>query len=139
MATRGCRGVVRAKLDTSTGSAVAIGSLTDWSYSEQADELDSSVMGACAVSAEAGAVKTSLDISAFWDPTDSTQGIFVIGSKYVMEIYPGGTTTGLVFYRTDSNGATLLSNSISANGVNGIVGRSMTLTVNGSLTATTVA
>lgn len=136
--TRGCRGVVRAKLVGASGAAAAIGELTDWSFSETAEELDASAMGACSTKAEAGAVKSNADVSAWWDQDDSVQGIFAVGSKFVLEIYPEGTASGSNYYKTSTAGATLLNHAVQGNGVNGLVARSMTFGVNGSMTATSV-
>lgn len=135
--TRGCSGVVTVST-TSGGAYTAIGSLTNWSFDETAEEIDTSVMGACTKSSIAGAKKTSIQIDALWDGDNAQQALLTVGAVVFPRIYPEGVGSGANFYRAPSGGVTILGRSTNGNGVDGVVSATFTATVNGAMVATAV-
>lgn len=133
--TRGCNGVITAST-TSGGTFAAVGRLTGYSFTEESSPIDSSIMGSCAVSEEAGPVKTSVRIDSQWDGDDAVQALFVVGNKIHLKVYPEGTGSTANFYKTPSGGMTVLGRSIEAN-VNGLVTMSFNGTVNNATMTTT--
>lgn len=136
--TRGCFGKIYVKTAGATSSTVQLGRLTRWTLNETANEIDSSEMGSCVASAEAGSDKVTMQIDVNWDTsTGNNQDILTIGSKIFTEIYPGGNGSGSDYYKTPTGGATVLQIDRSAT-IDGLVVASYQLTVNGSMTATSV-
>ena len=138
--TRGCSGVVRVAA-TASGTATtgsALGFLTDWSFNQQSEQIDASVMGSCAKSFVAGAVKTDCHIDGLWDGDNAIQTLLAAGSTVHLRIYPEGIASTANYYKTGAAGAVVLSAERKANGVDGVVGFSSDLAVNGLMTATAV-
>lgn len=136
--TRGCFGKVFGKATSTTGAATVVDEVRSWSYEETAEQLDASKIGDCTKKFEAGAQATQGTIQTWWHPAATgNQGIFAVGAKVHLELYPGGNATGAVYYKTPAEGATILS--VSRNGgVDGLVENNFGFTVNGALVATTV-
>lgn len=123
--TRGCYGVIKAG-DTPT----TVAELTAWDFTETASEIDTSSMGSCTSSSEAGSVKTTGNISFWWDASDGGQDEIVAGATVAIEIYPAGTTVGEVKY---SGSVVILSRSVTAT-TDSVCSSTATFTVNGALT-----
>ena len=127
MATiRGCLGVAEI------GSAPSIvGEMTAYSVNPAADEIDTSSMGSCTASSQAGYKKTTGTITCNYDPDDAGQLLFVIGTTQPLSIFPEGKGTGLVqWVATD---ALILGVNLVAD-VNGVVTFDMSFTINGEFT-----
>ena len=140
--TRGCLGKVKI-LAAATGTPTQlIGELTDWSFEETADQVDTSIMGACVKKFDAGAKATTGQLTTWWDADATGQAMFVVGNVVSLAIYPGGSGSGANFYRTPiatgGQGATITSLAHAGNGVDGTVGTTLGYSVNGSMTATAV-
>lgn len=136
--TRGCSGIIKVKDAAATGSAARIYQIRDWSYSESAERLDSSQIGACTKTYTAGAVETTVNITAWWDTTSgANQAQMTVANDVYVEIYPAGTGSGSTYYKTPTGGANIQELSRSG-GVDGIVESSWVMTVNGSLTSAAV-
>lgn len=127
--TRGCLGKVK-----SGATPDAVGEVTAWEFTETAEEIDTSAMGACTSSSEAGSVKTTGSVTCWWDPADGGQGNLVAGDTVALELYPGGDGSGATKY---SGSVVVLSRSATG-GVNSVVNTTFTFTVNGALTEATV-
>ena len=136
--TRGCLGQVLATSTTATGAAVVVDEISAWQYEESAEQIDASKIGTCTKAFEAGAQQTTGQITAHWEPAATgTQGLFVVGDKVRLELYPGGTGSGSTFYQTPTGGATITSVA-RAGGVDGLVSNDFGFSVNGAMTTTTV-
>jgi len=138
--TRGCKGVIKAKDNAATGAAGTVLECKNWNYEESAEQIDASSMGDCTKKYVAGAQETTGTIEAHWDPSATgNQGVFTVGAVVDLELYPGGTATGVgtVYYKTPAAGATITSVNRSG-GVDSIVANSFGFTVNGAMTATTI-
>lgn len=127
---RGCRGKVK-----SGATPDAVGELTNWRYSESAAQIDVSEMGACVKKFDVGAVQTTGVIEFWWDPADTGQGNFVVGSAIDLELYPDGDATGKSY--KEGNG-TIQQIDVDGGGVDGVVRASASFFVNGALTDSTV-
>lgn len=139
--TRGCFGKVKAKVAGASGAAVAVGELSDWSFEESAEQIDSSSMGSCTKAFTAGAKQTTGSLTVHWDNADAAQALFVVGDRLHLEVYPGGSGSGQAYYKTTdtaTGGAVINSISRAGNGVDGIAGSVFGFAVNGELTATSV-
>ena len=127
--TRGCFGIIKAG-----ATPDVIAQLNAWSFDETAEEIDSSVMGSCVKSSEAGAVKSSGTMNAFWDTADTGQATLAVGAKVDVEIYPGGDGSGKIYY---TGNVTILSVSRSAS-VDGLTVAEFGWSANGAMTESTV-
>ena len=127
MATiRGCLGVIEI------GSApVVVGELTAYSVNPAADEIDTSSMGSCTASSQAGYKKTTGTMTANYDPDDAGQLLFVVGTTQPITVYPEGKGSGLVQWV--STDALILGVNLVAD-VNGVVTFDMNYTINGEFT-----
>lgn len=123
---RACNGVIKV----GAGPTV-VGELRNWSFSQEADEIDVSSMGSCTKASQAGAVKTSVEVASWWDPADAGQILFVPGDEIAVQIFPDGEGSGKTQY--EGNVRVLTNNS--SGDVDGVVESEFTGTVNGSLTA----
>jgi len=123
--TRGCKGVVKAG-----PTPTVVAEITAWDFTETADEIDTSSMGTCTKKSDAGAVKTAGNITCFWDASDAGQNLLIVGEKVYVELYPGGDTNGLTYYKGK---VLILSRGISST-VNEIVSQPFTFSVNGKMT-----
>ena len=128
---RACNGVVKAG---PVGTPVIVGELRNWASSSEADEIDTSSMGTCTKSSQAGAVKTSIEVGCWWDPADAGQAEFVPGDEIEIEIYPDGEDPGKTFY---AGLLRVLTNNISGD-VDGVVEAEFTGTINGAFPSSTV-
>ncbi len=121
--TRGCFGLLRVG-----PTPTDVNELTGWSFTETADEIDTSSMGDCTKNSQAGAVKTAGQFDYWWDAADGGQDLLVVGTEVDIELFPGGATgvsyTGTVLILTKGAEAT----------VDTVVTSSATFTVNGALT-----
>lgn len=134
-ATRGCTGVFKAV--TQGGSVAVVGGVQEWTLSEESEEIDASEIGTCTKATIAGATTRSLSLSGFWNPADAGQVDLVVGSIVDFELYPEGTVAGSTYYSTTTGGATVTSVEKSG-GVDSLVTFSASLTINGTLTTSTV-
>jgi len=135
---RGCLGKVKVST-TSGGTFTAIGQMTDWQYEETSEQLDASSMGSCTKSFVAGAKATTGTVTCWWDDDDTNgQNLMIVGNTVHLKIYPGGSGSGMGFYKTGSAGAVLTSVARQGGGVDGIAGSTFGFAVNGQLTATSV-
>lgn len=138
---RGCLGKVKVAT-TFSGSYNAVAQMSDWQYEETSEQIDGSSMGSCTKSFVAGAKATTGTITCYWSDDDTTgQSVLIVGNTVYLKIYPGGSGSGMGFYRTASGstgGAVITSVSRTGGGVDGIVGTTFGFAVNGQLTATAV-
>ena len=136
--TRGCLGKIFVKDSAATGAATQMLRVRDWSFSESADRLESSEIGACTKTYVAGAVETSGNLTVWWDTTTgANQSDMTVANDVFISFYPAGTGSGSTVYETPTGGANIQE--VSRNGgVDGIVESSFSFTVNGSLTTTAV-
>lgn len=142
MATRGCSGTVyTGSVLTATGATAAVADVTEWSFESTAEQLDSSVMGACTKSFTAGPVETSGTLVCNWAQAvfaskDAEQALLeAVGTNVKLVLYPAGTTVGNTKYTALS--ALLTSVRIGAS-VNGFVQSTFGFFVNGSFTAAAI-
>ena len=136
--TRGCLGKIYVKDAAVTSGATQMLRVRDWSFSESAERLESSEIGACTKTYVAGAVETSGTINVWWDATTgANQTQMSVANDVYIEFYMGGYTTGTAYYKTPTGGANIQEVSRSGS-VDGIVETSFSFTVNGSLTATSL-
>lgn len=142
MATRGCSGTVyTGSVLTATGATAAVADVTEWSFESTAEQLDSSVMGACTKSFTAGPVETSGTLTCNWAQAvfaskDAEQALLeAVGTNVKLVLYPAGTTVGNTKYTALS--ALLTSVRIGAS-VNGFVQSTFGFFVNGSFTAAAI-
>jgi hypothetical protein len=136
--TRGCLGKIFGKALLATGATVLVDEVSAWSYEESAEQIDASKIGDCTKKFEAGAQQTTGQVTAHWEPAATgNQDIFVVGDKVTLELYPGGNSSGSVFYQTPTGGATITSVA-RAGGVEGLVGNDFGFSVNGAMTTTAV-
>lgn len=127
---RACNGVI--KIDTVPPSGQqTVGELRSWSRNEEADEIDVSSMGSCTKASQAGAVKTSVECAAWWDPSDLGQVMFVTGNEVALEIFPDGEGSGKTAY---TGTIRVLTNNISGD-VDGVVESEFSGTANGDFPA----
>jgi len=137
--TRGCLGKVFVKDAAVTSGETVMLRVRDWSFSESAERLETSEIGACTKTYVAGAVETSGTINVYWDTTTgANQGQMTVANDVFMSLYPGGTGAGSTIYQTPTGGANIQEVSRTGS-VDGIVETSYSFTVNGSLTTTSVA
>lgn len=136
---RGCSGAITVST-TSGGTFTAIGQMSDWQFSETSEQIDASRMNnSCAKSFLAGAKATTGTVTCWWDDDDTNgQNVLIVGNTVHLKIYPGGTGSGLGFYKTPSAGAVITSVERAGNGVDGVVGSTFGFAVNGQLTTTAV-
>lgn len=123
---RACNGVVKV----GAGPTI-VGELRSWSANQEADEIDVSSMGSCTKASQAGAVKTSVEVAAWWDPADSGQVLFVPGDEIALEIHPDGEGSGKTAY---TGTVRVLTNNLSGD-VDGVVESEFSGTVNGAFPA----
>jgi len=123
---RACNGVVKVG-----ASPQVVGELRNWAFSQEADEIDTSSMGTCTKSSQAGAVKTSIEVAVWWDPDDVGQLDFVPGDEIAIEIFPDGEGAGNTAY---TGLMRVLTNNTSGD-VDGVVESEYTGTVNGGFPA----
>jgi len=128
--TRGCKGVIKVG-DT----PIVVLELTDFDFTETADEIDTSSMGTCSKKSEAGAIKTAGNFTCFWDASDAGQNLLVVGESINVEIYPGGDATGMTYYKGN---VIMFTHGISSS-VGGVVSQPYGFSVNGKLTVDIVA
>ena len=140
-ATRGCYGVIKVKAVGATSSALTIGQIKEWSNEETAEQVDTSSIGTCTKTFQAGAVGTNGSFSAYWSQsTGDNHALLAVGNENYFEIYPAGTGSGNTYYKTGNttgNGAVITSVSRSGS-VDGMVESQIGYVVNGGLTATAV-
>lgn len=136
-ATRGCNGKIKA-IDLG-GTIAVVGGIQSWSFTQESEEIDRSEIGTCTKASEAGAVKTSIELSGFWNTSSGAkQGDLTAGNVVDVQLFPGGSGSGSKYYSTATGeGATVLSQSISGE-VDGLVSFSITASVNGALSILTV-
>lgn len=136
-ATRGCNGKIKA-IDLG-GTIAVVGGIQSWSFSEEAESIDSSEIGTCTKASTAGAVKTTVEVSGFWNTSSGAkQGDVKAGNVVDLQLFPGGSGSGESYYSTATGtGATVLTRSINGE-VDGLVSFSATLDVNGALIEGTV-
>lgn len=127
---RGCLGKVK-----SGATPDLVGNVTAFNFSEAAEEIDTSVMGSCTSSSEAGSVKTTGSITVYWDPADTGQGNFAAGSTVNLELYPEGDTTGDIKFTSST--AVILSRDMDTS-VNGIVSQTYNFALQGAFTEAAV-
>ena len=136
--TRGCLGKIYVKDAAVTSGATQMLRVRDWSFSESAERLESSEIGACTKTYVAGAVETSGTINVWWDATTgANQTQMSVANDVFIEFYLEGTASGSNYYRTPTGVANIQEVSRSGS-VDGIVETTYSFTVNGSLTATSV-
>lgn len=133
MATqRGCFGVIRS--GPSTGAVGSVAEVRSWSFEESADREDLSVMGSCTKKFGSGAQQTVGTIEVFFDQDDPRQNDFAVGAQIALQLYPGGVTSGKVYYSGLAN-----IDSIKRDGnVSSSVGTSFGWSVIGALARATV-
>ena len=137
--SRGCLGKIFVKDAAVTSGATQMLRVRDWSFSESAERLESSEIGACTKTYVAGAVETSGNVTVWWDTTTgANQTQMTVANDVYIEFYPAGTGSGSTYYKTPTGGANIQEVSRSG-GVDGIVETSYSFTVNGSLTTTAIA
>ena len=120
---RACNGVVEIG---ATPDIVA--EVTAYTVNANADEIDTTSMGTCTASSEAGYKKTTGTITCNYDPDDAGQLLFVIGTKPQLILYPEGKGSGLVSWTAAE--ATILGINLGAE-VNGVVTFEMNYSING--------
>lgn len=142
MATRGCSGkVYTGSVLTATGATAEVADVTEWSFEATAEQLDSSVMGACTKSFTAGPVQTSGTLTCNWAQEtfaskDAEQALLeACGTNVKLVLYPAGNAVGKTKYT--ANSALLTSVRVGAS-VNGFVSSTFNFFVNGSFTAAAV-
>ena len=142
MATRGCSGkVYTGSVLTATGATAEVADVTEWSFESNAEQLDSSVMGACTKSFTAGPVETSGTLTCNWaqavfSSKDAEQALLeAVGTNVKLVLYPAGTSVGNTKYTALS--ALITSVRIGAS-VNGFVQSTFGFFVNGSFTAAAI-
>ena len=136
-AIRGCFGVIKVKDLAATGAVAVVGGISEWTLSEEAEQVDTSEIGSCTKSSIAGANSRTMSVSGFRAPTDGNQSDLTIGNVIAVELYPAGTGSGSEYYKTTTGGATVLSRE-EAGGTDGTVSLSVSLSINGNLTTTAV-
>lgn len=128
--TRACYGVIKV------GSAT-VAEVKGWGADQQATEINTSVIGSCTESWEAGPVSETGTVDCFWDATDATgQELFVPGDTISLVVQPEGDTAGDVTY----SGDIIVLGVAKAGTVGDIVSRTMNYRVkDGFLTEGTVS
>jgi len=135
---RGCLGKIKVGT-TATAAGAAIAQMSDWQVEETSEQIDGSSMGSCVKSYVAGAKATTGTITCYWTDDDTTgQSVLIVGNTVHLKIYPGGSGSGMGFYKTPTGGAVITSVSRTGGGVDGIVGSTFGYAVNGQLTTTAV-
>ena len=120
---RACNGVVKV----GAGPTV-VGEIRSWSFNQEAEEIDVSSMGTCTKASQAGAVKTSIEVGAWWDPADAGQILFSPGQEVQLEIFPDGEGSGKTAY---TGMMRVLTNNTSGD-VDGVVESEFSGTINGA-------
>lgn len=97
--------------------AVAVGHVTAWSYSETAEESETTAMGDTAKSYQAGLRDGTVSIECYWDASDAGQedilDALAAGTGVVVNLYPeGGTPANPDPYYTGT--VTILTNEVSS-------------------------
>ena len=90
MARRACQGIVEI------GSTPTVfGELRGWTYNNEAEEQDASVMGLCDRKSIFGAVRFAGTLRSYWEHDDAGQLLALVNTVDTLAIKPEGTGSTL--------------------------------------------
>lgn len=69
--------------------------LRSWTFEENAEQIDDTVMGDTAKTSKSGLATASGTIEAFYDETNADQEALAAGVSGALILYPKGTATGM--------------------------------------------
>ena len=125
---------------TGKDGVVKVGSNTvaetrSWSLSEEAETIENTAMGDAARTFEVGLKTWSVNVSAFWDETDTNgQVAMAAGSSITLNLYPEGAGAGDTYY----SGTALITSTEKSAELDGMVEISFDATGSGALSTATV-
>lgn len=88
--------VARACLGKATATGALVTNLTTWSLTREAEEVDTSVMGSCSKTSTPGSVKTTLNLTGFWEAVSGQNDLetaLATGSTLNITVFPTGSGT----------------------------------------------
>lgn len=110
--------------------AVAVGEVTNFSLEVTADTIECTAMGDTYRGFKPSFVNWSGSVDFHWDPDDSGQVAFVIGTEITLNLYPEGATSG----DTEYTGAAIVTGFTRTASFDGLVEANITFQGNGALT-----
>lgn len=120
---------------TEGATRIRVAEIRGWGDTSAASKTDISIIGNLNASGKnvkrykAGSVENAQTLTAFYDPTDSSQALLVAGYKFY-RAYVVEDTVDRVIY----NDCEVLSRNKNGQEIDGLVGMDLTITVNSDIT-----